>query len=103
VAAREVSDRARRLTDLEGVGGVTYRQLDYWVRQGHVRARERDPGAGYTRTLTDHEYAVGVKMCHLVGAGLLPDLAVRVAREMTERGTEEVALGEYVTLRLATR
>jgi len=35
--------------------GLTYRQLDHWVRQGYVDLPNARPGSGMPRTFTDHQ------------------------------------------------
>lgn len=43
--------------------GITYRQLDYWIREGKIRAPDPTPGCGYRRSFTRQEIA---DIAHLV-------------------------------------
>ncbi len=68
--------------------GVTYRQLDYWTRQGyiHAAARSRHSRQGVPRIWSPVELAVAETMGRLVAAGITPATAARVARGETEIG-----------------
>lgn len=39
-------------TDACRLTGLTYRQLDWWIRQGHICPEQRDPGSGHHRRFT---------------------------------------------------
>jgi hypothetical protein len=67
---------SRDLMDL----GLTHRQVDFWVRQGHLKAVQPSPGSGYHRSFPPPEFAVAVRMAELVRAGILPAAACRAAR-----------------------
>lgn len=58
--------------------GITYRQVDYWVRKGYVAATL--PGIGYDRSWPRAEAAVVTRMCPLVAAGISPEAAAIAAR-----------------------
>lgn len=79
--------------------GITYRQLDYWLRCGYVR-REGDrpakPGSGHSRNLTDDEVRQLIVMGALVTAGIRADVAGVCARRLTD--ANEVALSPRVKL-----
>lgn len=60
---------------------VSYRQLDFWVRQGYLRPGDHPmPGSGKVRSWPTGEVAVARLMGRLVKAGLTPAAAHRVAR-----------------------
>lgn len=61
--------------------GVTYRQLDYWVRRGWVTPeRPEQVSTGHHRTFSAREFVVIDRMARLVLAGVVPDIAAKVAR-----------------------
>ncbi len=62
------------------VPGVTYRQLDHWVRRGFLHPRNPNPGSGYTTVWPAEELRVAARMGRLVKAGLVLDVAHRIAR-----------------------
>lgn len=74
--------------------GISYRQLDYWVRQGYIHDRvRRRNGAeaehrsiGYIRDIPVQEEPVLLLMGRLVNAGFKPETAARIARETEFHG-----------------
>lgn len=88
--------------------GVTYRQVDHWVRQGWVEPRfwrkggdRADEGkSGYVRDFTDHEQQVIIAMGRLTGAGIRAEVAARVARSMVDQGHWTVRLERGVVITL---
>ena len=90
---------------LEG-SGVTYRQLDYWARQGWLLPETRDGGTGpgYHRRWPEPERRVAALMSRLVASGLTPTAAAPVARAGAPRllrdkvATVEIAPGVYVVI-----
>lgn len=62
------------------VCGITYRQLDYWVRQGYIKPKPGATGTGHTRDFSDHEIAVAARMARLIDRGFTPKAAARIAR-----------------------
>jgi hypothetical protein len=66
--------------------GVSYRRYDWWVRAGYIRVPEVHPGSGFPRQITEHEVAVLRLMGVLVGTGVTPALAARLARDLWEDG-----------------
>lgn len=64
--------------------GISYRQLDYWVRQGWLRPEYPHAGSGTRREWTNDELDVAVRMAKLVKAGLAHDIAANVARKGSE-------------------
>jgi DNA-binding transcriptional MerR regulator len=61
--------------------GITYRQLDYWVRKGWLQPRDRrQHTAGVPRDFDDEELAVAARMARLIDRGFTPRAAARIAR-----------------------
>lgn len=80
-----MTDRPKSLDAL--VPWISYRQLDYWCRQGLIRSKAN--GSGSVRRFEPDEERVLVVMAHLVRAGFPARLASAVARkacEMSETG-----------------
>jgi len=73
------------LPDLEALG-ITYRQLDFWSRAGHLVPDNPDPGSGTPRTWPPQELEIARRMGKLTGAGIPPSLAAKFAREDWPRG-----------------
>lgn len=59
---------------------LTYRQLDYWTREGYLKVVDPDPGSGRRRYWSAEEARVAVMMGRLVAAGLTVSAAHRAAR-----------------------
>ena len=72
---------SRSVDKILATTGITYRQLDYWVRIGYLRPDNPEPGSGISRDWSDHELAVARTMGILIRAGLAVDRAATVARE----------------------
>lgn len=79
---------------VDAIDGVSYRQLDFWVRRGYLKPHNATPGSGYSRQWTPDEAAVATMMGRLVIAGFSPELAHRVARARRDR--MELAPGVFV-------
>jgi DNA-binding transcriptional MerR regulator len=60
--------------------GLTYRQLDYWTRNGLLKCVKKTVGSGHTRKWLDGEVHVARAMCLLTEAGVAPDAANRAVR-----------------------
>lgn len=67
--------------------GVTYRQLDFWCRQGLLSPRNPGEGRGVRRDFSPAEVAVAVRMGRLVRAGVAPTVAAKIARGDQVAGT----------------
>jgi len=61
--------------------GLTYRQVDNWIRLGYLRPVDSAPGSGYKREWPVNELRVATSMAYLVKAGLTLSVAHEVARE----------------------
>jgi hypothetical protein len=83
------------LPDLAAIG-VTYRQLDYWVRTGRIRVDEPTPGSGQRRTWPDGELEVAARIGRLLKAGLSLAEAAHVARN--PHADVELAPGVHVRI-----
>jgi DNA-binding transcriptional MerR regulator len=64
--------------------GLTYRQLDFWVRRQFLKPARALPGSGTSRVWTSEELKVARKMAVLVEAGLTVEAAERAARNRGE-------------------
>lgn len=73
--------------------GITYRQLDYWTRNGWLRAVEDAPGSGGRREWRPGEKRVAALMLRLISAGFVPEAAHKIARS---EGVIELAPGVRV-------
>jgi DNA-binding transcriptional MerR regulator len=69
--------------------GITYRQLDHWIRQGYIRASL--PGSGNPRDISGAEAEVLRYMAALVSSGVQPTMAAHLARRLA--AGETVHLG----------
>lgn len=67
------------LPDLTALG-LTYRQLDYWTRVGHLNADDPTPGSGRRRHWPQSEIAVAARMARLIAAGFTVPRAADLAR-----------------------
>ena len=77
----------------EREAGITYRQLDFWVRRGFLRP-VHDGGTGRSREWTRAELDVARLMGRLTAAGLPLETAHRVARSGESRA--EIAPGIWI-------
>lgn len=66
--------------------GISYRQLDYWIRQGWLTPHNAHSGSGSQRDFRGSELTVAKRMGRLVAIGFHPALAARIARSSLERG-----------------
>ena len=63
--------------------GASVRQLDYWTRRGYIHADDRGhSGSGVRRHWPDGEVAVAAQMKRLIDAGIVLDVAARLARRL---------------------
>jgi hypothetical protein len=60
--------------------GITYRNLDHWVRRGWLHPEHVGRGPGSRRHWPTHEQQVAALMARCVNIGMTPALAARVAR-----------------------
>lgn len=78
--------------DLVRRAGITYRQFDYWVRTGRLRAAPRTRNvSGYPRYFPVEEVAVACLMGRLVAGGLGLPQSHQAARELLEHGATTLA------------
>lgn len=83
--------------------GITYRQLDFWVRAGYVQGeRLTSRGSGQPRRWTDDERDYVVTLARLVHAGI-PLSVAATALATTSTLPVEINLGHGVTLRIEAR
>jgi hypothetical protein len=78
--------------------GITYRQLDHWVRGGYLQPGRNwaghAKGPGSPRMWPPGELEIARRMGRLTAAGLPPALAARFARELWPGG--EIAPGIWI-------
>lgn len=70
------------------LAGISYRQLDHWIRQGYIAATTL--GTGYPREMNSIEVRVVVLMAHLVASGLTVATAADIARTAIETAQSRV-------------
>lgn len=83
-------DRDLCLDCLLGDLGISYRQLDYWSRKGHLRPGGQR-GTGHVRQWAPAELEVAARMARLTAAGIAVETAAAFARGGWPRG--EIAPG----------
>ena len=83
--------------------GATYRQLDYWTKQGWLKPDEPNPGKGQLRSWPNDEVRIARIMVCLVQAGLLPHVAASTARSVVWTGFHDYELGPGIRLDLDER
>lgn len=86
--------------ELAEVAGVSYRQVDFWVRKGYIKERSPGGGSGFLRDFADEEVAVTMKMASLVRIGLKPEPAAEYARLMVEHDTDAVTVDGWMITEL---
>jgi DNA-binding transcriptional MerR regulator len=77
-------------SNVEDELGITYRQLDYWTRKGHLHPLN-DVGTGIAREWTEAELEIARRMGRLTAAGVPVERAATFARNTWPRG--EIAPG----------
>lgn len=86
--------------DIPDLAGISYRQLDHWVRKGYLHADNPECGSGHSRTFQDEEVEVAVIMGALVKKLTIePEYAATLARTIRSHGLAKV--GPYVLARVA--
>lgn len=78
---------------LDAVPGLTYRQLDYWSRNGLLPGVPTRTGSGIPREIPDRVLPHLRHMLALTNAGLEPRIAATIAADLTTTGTAQ--LGPY--------
>jgi DNA-binding transcriptional MerR regulator len=76
--------------------GITYRQLDYWVRTGLLNG-QRDLGSGNARDWTAAQVSKARVMGSLVRAGIGPRLAAELSDRFLADGRAQLAPGLWIT------
>lgn len=81
--------------DVVRQAGITYRQLDHWVRRRFVRPEpSRHGGTGFSREFAPEEVRVACVMGRLTAVGVSLELAARIARSGQSRN--EVSPGVVI-------
>lgn len=68
------------ISDIEAQYGVSYRRLDLWTRQGHIRASNPAPGSGHRRVWAAAELDIARRMAELTAAGMTVAASAQIAR-----------------------
>ena len=84
--------------DVSALAGISYRQLDYWVRKGFLQPAPGPEGSGRPRRWTAGEIELARTMGRLIRAGLPLETAHKVALS-GERC--EIAPGVWIEVRSA--
>lgn len=71
--------------------GVTYRNLDYWIRQGWLDSHVAARGSGSHRWFTIAQVRHAALMVRLVRAGITPSRASGLAVALARTGSAELA------------
>jgi DNA-binding transcriptional MerR regulator len=80
--------------------GASYRQVDYWSKQGYLRPENLRPGSGKHRRWPRLEYDVLRVMVQLVRNGMEPAAAASIARDAVNSGDKRVDLGGGIVISL---
>lgn len=72
--------------------GVTYRQLDYWIREGHLPFHDPTPGTGNQRIFSNDTRDTARWMGLLVRHGLSVSVAAPVAADIHLHGQARLGL-----------
>jgi DNA-binding transcriptional MerR regulator len=86
--------------------GISYRQLDYWVRCGYLRPEVAEPGSGRARRWPEEEIEIARTMRRLVDVGLTNAVAADVARtyvaerDVIDSRSPEIRLGVGIRIRI---
>jgi DNA-binding transcriptional MerR regulator len=67
--------------DVVRLTGVTYRQLDWWVRQGYIETTNVVSGSGCPRDISAEEAKKVVRIKLLIDAGLANQMAILIATD----------------------
>lgn len=79
--------------------GVTYRQLDYWVRKGYLTPAVVDgSGPGNPRHWTGREHRIVELMLRLMRSGVEVSYAARMARDAVDQRVTRVTTDQGVTI-----
>jgi len=76
--------------------GITYRQLDYWLRTGLLDG-QRDTGSGNTRDWAAAQVSKARVMGSLVRAGIGPRRAAGLADRLLADGRAQLGDGIWIT------
>lgn len=74
--------------------GISYRQLDYWIRKGWIDGT--NPGTGYVRRFAEEDAARVMMMAKLIAAGLHPARAAELCGWLLETGVVRLGPGLLV-------
>ena len=80
--------------------GVSYRQIDWWMRQGYLNVTGN--GSGTMRNFTNVEKEVARLMGRLVRVGFAPKSAAGIARVAVEEHASTLDLGDNIELQIGS-
>ena len=83
-------------SELMARSGISYRQLDFWVRTGYLKTDKRCPGTGVHRHFTEAEARIAGFAIELITAGFATVAAITHARRLVESGPFQLAGGLIV-------
>lgn len=66
-------------TDTLVRSGLTFRQIDFWCKQGYLTPSNGKTGTGNARTFEPDQLRVALRMRDLVGVGMKPAYAHKLA------------------------
>jgi DNA-binding transcriptional MerR regulator len=90
-----------RSLELAQAAGISYRQLDWWVRRKWLHPTG-GKGSGRQREFDEEEVAIALTAGQLLKLGFVPERAVRYARELQSSGTQSIDLDGWVLVRTAS-
>lgn len=101
----EMARNKRRSFWVMNEAGISYRQLDVWVRNGHLHPGSTNGGSFADRVWPESEALIAVEMGRLTRAGFTVYAAARVARQhvMEPSPDGSYKLESGVRIRLANR
>lgn len=80
-------------TEVAKRAGITYRQLDYWLRCGFVTVPEPSPGSGTAREWSAETVTAAWRLASLVRCGMKPDAAARILGSIDDAGAVNLDAG----------
>jgi DNA-binding transcriptional MerR regulator len=88
-----------RSHEVAELAGISFRQLDHWIRQGWIRTETASGGSGSQRSFSQLEAKVAITAGELLELGLKAAEACEYARLMVEAGTHAVEAHGWIIAR----
>lgn len=80
--------------------GVTYREFDYWIREGYINTTpvnngedRATPGTGKSRVFVGRDAEIAMTFARLVRIGFKPSMIENAAVRLVDRGEAHLPLG----------